>query len=692
MPCVPKIPAPGAADSTRVQTEAAPPEAVRRAADLRAEIARHERLYYVEDRPELTDAQFDLLMRDLVALEEKYPELAVPDSPARRVGGVPAEGFATVEHALPMLSLENAYSWEEAEAWLARARRLLGADPPGYVAELKIDGLSISLRYEDGRLVRGATRGDGVRGEDVTENVRTIRSIPLRIPKRGSVEVRGEVFYTKKAFERVNAEREAEGEPLFANPRNAAAGTMRLLDSRVAAKRRLEAWLYAISLSDEAPASQSETLDRLRSWGFRVNPHSKRCASFEEIRVFLDEWETRRRELEFETDGVVIKVDDRAIQERLGATAKSPRWALAYKFPAEEKATVVRDITVQVGRTGVLTPVAHLDPVVLGGTTVKRATLHNYEDLSRKDVRVGDAVVVEKGGDVIPKVVRVLLDQRPPDATPFRMPSACPVCGDPVVRDAEEVATRCVNPACPAVVREALRHFCSRRAMDIEGLGEKLVDQLVSAGLLTDVASIYDLQAKDLVALERWGEKSAANLLDQIDRSRGSDLSRLLFALGIRHVGEKAARTLARRFRTLDAISASSEEELQRADEIGPNTAAAVAGWLAHPRHRELVAKLKERAVNLESREPPEPVRDEGPLAGRTVVLTGALAGVTRDDAAARLEAAGAKVAGSVSKKTDFVVAGEAAGGKLEKARALGVRVVTWGEMLDIMGAIEPEG
>ncbi|HXM77038.1 MAG TPA: NAD-dependent DNA ligase LigA, partial [Thermoanaerobaculia bacterium] len=367
----------------------------------------------------------------------------------------------------------------------------------------------------------------------------------------------------------------------------------------------------------------------------------------------------------------------------LGSTAKSPRWALAYKFPAEEKTTRVLDITVQVGRTGVLTPVAHLDPVLLAGTTVRRATLHNYEDLARKDVRVGDTVVVEKGGDVIPKVVRVLTDARPSGAPPFAMPSRCPVCGDPVSRDPGEVATRCVNPSCPAVVREALRHFCSRRAMDIEGLGEKLVDQLVTAGLLTDVASIYALRAEDLVALERWGEKSAANLVAQIEASRESDLSRLLFGLGIRHVGEKAARILSRRFRTLDALASASEQELQRAEEVGPNTAAALIAWFSHPRHRELLERLRARGVNFTSREEAPP--PDGPLFGKTVVLTGALAGVPRDEAAARLEAAGARVAGSVSKKTDYVVAGDAAGSKLERARSLGVRVVTWDEMLDIM-------
>ena len=651
---------------------------------LREELRRHERLYYVESRPEITDAEFDGLMRELVAVEEEHPELASPDSPSRRVGGAPAEGFATVVHAEVMLSLENAYSWEEAEAWLARATRMLGREPRGYVAELKIDGLSISLRYEGGQLVRGATRGDGTRGEDVTDNVRTIRTVPLAIPESSPLEIRGEVYYAKKAFERVNAAREAQGEPLFMNPRNAAAGTMRLLDSRITARRRLDAWLYAVVEAAPMPESQSAALARLKALGFPVNPHWKRCETFEEVRAFVESWREERRGLEFETDGVVIKVDERATQEALGATAKSPRWALAYKYPAEEATTVVREIGVQVGRTGTLTPVAHFDPVVLAGSTVKRSTLHNYEDLSRKDVRIGDTVVIEKGGDVIPKVVRVILEKRPKGAKPFRMPEKCPECGDPVVREEGEVATRCVNPACPAVVREALRHFCGRRAMNIEGLGEKLVDQLVTAGLLTDVASIYDLEASGLAELERWGEKSAANLIEEIEKSKGNDASRLLFALGIRHVGEKAAKTLIGRFGSIDALAAASESELQSVDEVGPNTAAALSAWFAHPRQRALVESLRRHGVRLDGQIQERPA--EGALAGKTVVITGTLSGITREEAAERLAAAGAKVSGSVSKKTDYVVVGESAGSKLDKARALGVPVVGWEEMLEILG------
>jgi DNA ligase (NAD+) len=660
------------------------PAAVReRVEALREELRRHERLYYVEARPQITDAEFDALMRQLIGLEAEHPDLASPDSPSRRVGGEPAEGFATVVHAETMLSLENAYSWEEAEAWLARAARVLGAEPRGFVAELKIDGLSISLRYEGGRLLRGATRGDGVRGEDVTDNVRTIRTIPLKISETTPLEIRGEVYYSKKAFDRVNAGREAEGEPLFANPRNAAAGTMRLLDSKVTAQRRLDAWLYAVVEATPLPQSQSEALGRLTALGFPVSPLWRRCETFAGVRAFVEEWHEKRHELEFETDGVVVKVDDRATQLALGATAKAPRWALAYKYPAEEATTVVRDIGVNVGRTGTLTPVAHFEPVLLAGSTVKRATLHNYEDLSRKDVRVGDTVVVEKGGDVIPKVVRVILEKRPEGARPFRMPENCPVCGDPVVREQGEVATRCVNPACPAVVREAIRHFCGRRAMNIEGLGEKLVDQLVTAALLTDVASIYALKAADLAQLERWGEKSATNLIAEIDKSKGNDASRLLFALGIRHVGEKAAKTLIGHFGSVDALGEATEDELQAVDEVGPNTATAIRAWFSHPRNRELLERLRGSGVRFDgARHARKPA---GRLAGKTAVITGSLSGITREEAAERLAEAGAKIAGTVSKKTDFLVVGESAGSKLEKAKALGVRTVTWEEMQEIL-------
>lgn len=660
-------------------SEAADPS--RRVEELRSEIRRHERLYYLDGRPEITDVEFDRMMSELADLERIHPDLAAPDSPTRRVGGEPGEGFATVAHALPMLSLENAYSWEEAEAWRARVVRALGEEPGGYVGELKIDGLSIALRYEEGVLVRGATRGDGVRGEDVTDNVRTIRTIPLRLSEPATLEARGEVFYPRSAFRKLNAEREAAGEPLFANPRNAAAGTLRLLDSRITARRGLAGCLYSIAQAGELPETQAATLERLRALGLPAHPHWRRFATFDEVREFVRHWDTARADLDFETDGVVIKVDDRRLQEELGSTAKSPRWAFAYKYRPEDATTVVREISVHVGRTGVMTPVAHFDPIVLAGTTVKRATLHNYEDLARKDVRVGDTIIVEKGGDVIPKVVRVVPEKRPPESVPFAMPETCPVCGDPVAREPGEVATRCVNPSCPAVIREALRHFCSRRAMKIEGLGEKLVDQLVREGLLSDVASIYTLTAESLANLDRWGEKSASNLVAEIEQSKANDLSRLLFALGIRHVGEKAARMLALKFGSLDALVEATEEDLQGVDEVGPNTASAVTAWFSHPRHRELVERLRTQGVNFLSK---ETRAGDGRLAGKTVVITGILPGVTREDAARRLEAAGARIAGSVSKKTDYVVAGEAAGSKFEKAKSLGVETVTWEEMLGL--------
>jgi len=679
----------GAPSATR-SAASAPPESApasesvrRRAEELAEELRRHERLYHVENKPEITDAEYDRLLRELAAIETEHPELARPDSPTRRVGGEAAEGFEPVVHSRPMLSLENAYDWEEAEAWRARAARALGGEPSGFVAELKIDGLSIALRYENGVLACGATRGDGIRGEDVTDNVRTIRTIPLKIEEAKPLEVRGEVYYSKRAFERVNAERESEGEPLFANPRNAAAGTLRMLDSRVTARRRLDAFLYAVAQATPMPSSQSGALERLRTLGFPVNAHWRRCETFEEVRAFVEEWREKRHTLAFETDGVVIKIDSRAVQEDLGATAKSPRWALAFKYPAEEAVTVVREIGVQVGRTGTLTPVAQFDPVQLAGTTVRRATLHNYEDLSRKDVRVGDTVVVEKGGDVIPKVVRVLLEKRPPDAERYAMPSRCPVCGDPVVREEGEVATRCVNPACPAVVREALRHFCARRAMQIEGLGEKLIDQLVTVGLLSDVASIYALKGSDLVELERWGEKSVANLMAEIEKSKSNELSRLLFALGIRHVGEKAARTLAAHFGSLDALAAASREELEAVEEVGPNTAAAIQEYFSHPRQRELIEALRSHGLRFE--ESRRAVSATGPLAGRSVVITGTLPGISREEAAERLAAAGARVSGSISKKTDYLVVGESAGSKLEKARSLGVPTLTWPEMLRVL-------
>ena len=564
--------------------------------------------------------------------------------------------------------------------WLRRVSDRLDGREPEVVSELKIDGLSVSLVYERGELVRAATRGDGTTGEDVTPNVRTIRTLPLKLPPGAPrlVEVRGEVYFPRPAFEALNRSREEEGEPLFANPRNAAAGSLRLLDSKETARRRLSAFLYAVARweGEGEPATQEETLAALERLGLPVNPHRARLSGLGAIEAFLAEWKERRHSLPFETDGVVLKVDSRADQQRLGATAKAPRWAVAYKFPPEEATTRVTAIVVQVGRTGVLTPVAEFEPVLLAGSTVRRATLHNYEDLSRKDVRVGDAVAVEKAGDVIPRVTRVLLERRPEGAVPFEMPSACPACGEGVVREEGMVALRCVNASCPAQVKESIRHFVRRKAMDVEGLGDERIEQLLAAGLLPGIASIYSLKGEELAPLPRWGEKSAANLLAEIERSRSAGLARLLFGLGVREVGEKTAKTLARRFGSMDALAVADEEALQAVPEIGPETAASLVRWFASPANRGLLSQLKEAGVRMTESRAKAP--GEGPLAGKVLVLTGTLKGLSRDEAAAAIESAGGKVSSSVSKKTTAVVAGEEPGSKLTKARALGVPV--WSE------------
>jgi DNA ligase (NAD+) len=656
-----------------------------RAAELRKEIERHARLYYVEDRPQITDAEYDALLRELIDLERAHPELAAPDSPTQRVGGTPVSSLPNVRHEIPLLSLENAYSPDELKAWVVRVADRLGRTP-AFVCELKIDGLSVSLVYEEGRLVRAATRGDGTTGEDVTPNVRTIHSIPLElkneIPSKVKIpavlEVRGEVYMSKKSFAALNEKREEAGEPLFANPRNSAAGSLRLLDAKITASRRLSAFLYSIArwAGDDEPRTQEAALSALEKISLPVNPHRAVVANLEGVFGFLEEWKAKRHDLPFETDGVVVKVDSIPDQKRLGQTAKSPRWAIAFKYPPEDATTVVMDIAVQVGRTGVLTPVAEFAPVLLAGTTVRRATLHNLEDLSRKDVRVGDTVAVEKGGDVIPKITRVLLAKRPKSAKPFAMPKRCPACGEKVVQLPGEVAIRCVNPGCPAQVAEALRHFVTRRAMDVEGLGDERIEQLREAGLLKDVASLYDLTAGELAPLERWGGKSAANVIAEIARSKEAGLARLLFGLGIRQVGEKTAKVLARRFRTVDALLEADEEALTAVPEIGPETARGILEWFARPANRRLLGKLREAGVRMI--EGAEPERGGGALSGGIYVLTGTLRNRTREEATEAIETAGGKVSSSVSRKTTAVIAGEEPGSKRDKARALGVAV--WSE------------
>lgn len=658
-----------------------------RAAWLRAEIARHERLYYVEARPEITDREFDTLLAELAALEAADPALVTPDSPTQRVGGAPVEGFAPVVHEPPLQSLDNTYSREELAAWIERIGRLVPDAELAFVAELKVDGVSISLRYEDGVLVQGATRGNGLVGDDVTANLRTVRTLPLRLaadaPRR--LLVRGEVFLPRPVFARLNREREAAGEPLFANPRNATAGSIRLLDSREVAARRLAAVVYQAIAEGEPAPSQAAALAQLTAWGLPVDSHWQRCRGLAEIEAFIERWREHRHDLDFETDGVVVKVDDPALRERLGATAKAPRWAVAFKYEPERAETRVLGITVQVGRTGVLTPVAELEPVTIAGSTVRRATLHNYEDLARKDVRVGDTVSVEKGGDVIPKVVGVRLDLRPAGAEPFALPERCPECDSPVERREGEVAVRCGNPDCPAVLLESIRHFASRNAMEIDGLGEERIAQLHAAGLLPDLASLYALDRERLAALPGWGERSADNLLAAIAASRSRPLPRLLYALGIRFVGERIARHLAARFGSLAALAAASDEELRAVPEVGEKVAAAVREFFADPRQQQRLRRLAAAGVEPPVTAPrPAP---ELPLAGRSYVLTGRFGAFGRTEATRRLEALGARVTGGVSAQTTALFAGAEGGSKLRRAEELGIPVLGEADLLALLSS-----
>ncbi len=651
-----------------------------RAIELRSLIRQHEERYYVLDDPAISDAEFDRLMKELQALEHAHPEIVTADSPTQRVGGRPAEGFPAVEHLVPMLSLDNAYSREELLAFDERVRAGFAKmeGEPGdvaYVAELKIDGLSIALTYEDGRLVRGATRGDGVRGEDVSQNVRAIRPVPLALKDAptGRVEIRGEVFLPRAEFERINREREAAEEPVFANPRNAAAGTMRTLDAAEVARRGLRAFFYQI-VGSESPETHAEALDRLRQWGMPVEPDWRRAHGIEEVWAFCQEWQDKRHSLHFETDGVVVKVDRMRLRTALGATTKFPRWAVAFKFPPEQATTRLLEIRVNVGRTGAVTPYAVLEPVRLGGTTVQMATLHNEQEITRKDIRPRDFVLVEKGGDIIPKIVKPVLAMREPDVEPWQMPTHCPVagCGSLLVRPEGEVIWRCENVSCPAKIRRGLEHFASRRAMNIEGLGEALVDQLVTTGLVNDYADLYRLDGAALEGLERMGMRSSEKLLEQIDRSKTVELWRVIYALGIRHVGERAAQVLAGAFGSIERLMNASTDALEQVEDVGPVVAEAVRAYFAEPRNRDLVERLLKAGVRMESTGGPAGAF-LGVLSGKTFVLTGTLSSMSRDKAAELIERLGGRVVGSVSKKTSYVVVGGDAGAKLEKARALGV-------------------
>jgi len=654
-----------------------------RIADLRTRIRHHEERYYVHDAPEISDADFDRLMRELAALEAAHPEYQDPSSPTTRVGGRPAEGFETVTHLAPMLSLDNAYSEEELREFHARVCRGLEIpedSPVDYVAELKIDGLSIALTYEGGRLVRAATRGDGIRGEDVTPNVRVIRAVPLvlRDAPAEAMEIRGEVYLPRAAFQKMNEEREQADEPAFANPRNAAAGALRTLDPAAVASRGLRAFTYQVLVGPEAPpvaVSHGETLERLAQWGCPVERHWKRCGGIASVAEYCESWREQRHGLPFDTDGVVIKVDELALRHRLGATAKFPRWAVAFKFPAEQARTRLIRIDVNVGRTGAVTPFAVLEPVRLSGTTVQLATLHNEQEVARRDIRDGDLVIVEKGGEIIPKVVGPVLADRPANSAPWVMPRTCPACGSDLVKPEDEVVWRCENASCPARLRRGLMHFASRRAMDIEGLGESLADQLVASGLVRDYADLYHLQVDALAGLERMGKKSAAKLVASIDRSRRSDIWRLLHGIGIRHVGEGGARALATGFGSIPAMRQATVEALEATPDVGPVMARSVRSFLDEPRNAVLLDRLAEAGVRMED-DSPRRGAGPGPLTGKTFVITGTLGAMSREAATEALQALGAKVSGSVSKKTSGLIAGADPGTKLEKARAAGVPVL----------------
>jgi len=640
---------------------------------LRDELRRHEYLYYVLDAPEISDAEFDAKMRDLKRLEELHPELVTPDSPTQRVGGKPREGFVRAPHSSPMLSLDNAMGEGELRDFDRRVRGLLKGEKFHYVAELKLDGLSMAVHYENGTLARALTRGDGVVGEDVTENARTIRSIPLHTLKRsGNFEVRGEVVLTTKAFEKLNTECAASGLRTFANPRNAAAGSLRVLDPSITASRQLDYFTYfLIENGDPVRATQWEALETLKEMGFKVSLNRKLCADIEELLAFCNHWEERRESLPFEIDGVVAKVDSVEQQNRLGWTAKAPRWAIAYKFAARQAETVVEDITVNVGRTGVLTPTAVLKPVNVGGVTVSRATLHNEDEIERLGVQSGDTVLLERAGDVIPHVVRLV--KQGEHRRKFHMPRHCPICGGEVVRVEGEAASRCINTNCPARLKESVLHFAARGVMDIDGLGDALVNQLVDQGLVRSVADLYRLTAEQLMELERMGKKSAEKLIANINASRRQPLPRILNALGIPFVGERTAQFLAEAFGDFDKIAAASEEELQKAEEVGPKVARSIKRFFHEQRNRDLVERLRSEDLPFHYQ---AARKHTGALAGLTFVLTGTLPSLTREEAKERIEKAGGKVAGSVSRKTSYVVAGEEAGSKLNKAKELGIEVL----------------
>jgi DNA ligase (NAD+) len=668
---------------------------IKRVEELRQLLQQASYAYYVLDAPIMEDAVYDQLYRELQQLENQHPELVTPDSPTQRVGERPATQFTSVRHNIPLYSLENAFNIDELQAWDQRWRRQVPKiDAVDYVTELKIDGSAIALTYQNGILTRGATRGDGVMGEDITQNVRTIRSIPLRLNFDGlepleKVEVRGEAFLPLEVFKQINEERQKAGEQLFANPRNAAAGTLRQLDSKIVARRRLDFFAYTLHIPGRDDASiantQWEALELLQKMGFRVNPNHKLCPSLADVGEYYNYWDTERLNLPYMTDGVVVKLNSFKLQEQLGFTQKFPRWAVALKYPAEEAPTRVENIAVNVGRTGALTPLAEMRPVQLAGTTVSRATLHNSDRIAQLDIRIGDTVIVRKAGEIIPEVVRVLKELRPPDTQPFVMPTHCPVCGQPVVRELGEAVTRCVNASCAAILKGAIEHWVSRDALDIKGMGEKLVHQLVDKGLVHSVADLYDLTEQQLYGLERMGQKSAQKLIDAIAQSKNQPWSRVLYGLGIRHVGSVNAQLITEKFRSVEKLTQTKQSDIEGIYGIGVEIAESVHQWFQITANQTLISRLKAAGLQLETTE--EEIITDGnqKLAGKTFVVTGTLPTLKRDDAKALIQKAGGKVTESVSKKTDYLLVGEDAGSKLAKAEALGITTLTETEFLEML-------
>ncbi|TFB14270.1 NAD-dependent DNA ligase LigA [Filobacillus milosensis] len=661
-------------------------EATKRIEELRDELHKYNYEYHVLDQPSVPDHVYDQKLHELITIEEEFPELLTDDSPSQRVGGKPLDKFEKVNHEVPMLSLGNAFGEDDLRDFDRRIRERV--DNYRYVCELKIDGLAISLRYENGKFVQGATRGDGKTGEDITNNLKTIRSIPLKIHEEETIEVRGEAFMPQKSFLALNKAREENGDEVFANPRNAAAGSLRQLDPKIAAKRNLDIFVYSVGKWEAGSiGSHSERLEYLKKLGFKTNPETKTFDSIEEVIQYTEEWTVKRSELDYEIDGIVIKVDSIDQQEELGFTAKSPRWAIAFKFPAEEAITKLHDIELSVGRTGAITPTAILEPVQVAGTTVQRASLHNEDLIIEKDIRIGDTVVIKKAGDIIPEVVRVVEDERTGNEKVFRMPENCPVCGSQLEKIDDEVAWRCMNPNCEAQLKEALIHFVSRNAMNIDGLGEKVIEQLFDNDLIHTIADLYKLDRNDLLNLERMGEKSVSNLLSAIEASKDNSFERLLFGLGVRYVGSKAADTLASYFKIIDGLMEATIEDLEAVPEIGTKMAESIAAYFSKPQVDDLIQDLKSLGLNMEYLGATTEASEDSIFYNKTVVLTGKLETLTRGEAKERIEALGGNVTGSVSKKTDILVAGEDAGSKLAKAKKLDVEVWNEQQLMDAFNA-----